>query len=407
MLKRVYLLFLLLTPTLFVKAQEAVAPDLEAKTALLDAIARELRRSAISFGSDFTQWDLHREKHWQVIEASQTEKAFVDAVNDALEEFDISHLRLASDRRHALSESGKAIGLGILGKETEEGYRVLLAIPESPGFLAGLRPGDLILSVNGKTEVTTDNLRGKTGLEKMLVWQRGQEELLATVTTATFSWVLPNELTWVRPDIALISVHSFSEVAYDRRQIESLFIQASKAKGIIVDLRGNLGGEISHVQHLLGQLLPRKTGVMNLITRKKLDKYRRKNPNTAISAQALPKKLGTMLKPMRGKTKRKPYKGKVVVLADSLNGSGGELFPAIIQEKGRGVVIGNTTRGAVLGSSTVKLDGFRLTRPFLEVLTFKNTRLEKVGVVPDIEVSHDKVIDLDHLVSLALEHWTK
>jgi carboxyl-terminal processing protease len=84
----------------------------------------------------------------------------------------------------------------------------------------------------------------------------------------------------------------------------------------------------------------------------------------------------------------KGYKGKLAVLVDTYSASAADIFPAAIQEHRRGIIIGTRSSGALIGSKVAYLPrGYRLTHPFVEVLTSQGNRLESNGVVPDIELN--------------------
>jgi carboxyl-terminal processing protease len=70
--------------------------------------------------------------------------------------------------------------------------------------------------------------------------------------------------------------------------------------------------------------------------------------------------------------------------------SGGELYPAVAQELKRAVIVGERTRGAVIGSRAVELpDGGAIRIGIFDMTTPGGARLEKVGVIPDVPVDID------------------
>jgi S1-C subfamily serine protease len=64
----------------------------------------------------------------------------------------VSFLLQGNENRHAVSD-GAATAAGIFLDDTEPGYRIGSVAPESPAALAGIRPGDRLLSI-GNTAVT-------------------------------------------------------------------------------------------------------------------------------------------------------------------------------------------------------------------------------------------------------------
>lgn len=82
-----------------------------------------------------------------------------------------------------------------------------------------------------------------------------------------------------------------------------------------------------------------------------------------------------------------PYQGKVVILVDELSGSSSEEFAGGMQAIGRATIVGNRTAGKVLTMEVMPLpDGAVLIYPDSQTRTSKNEILEGKGVTPDIEV---------------------
>jgi carboxyl-terminal processing protease len=81
------------------------------------------------------------------------------------------------------------------------------------------------------------------------------------------------------------------------------------------------------------------------------------------------------------------YRGRIFVLTDRYTGSAAEVFASAIQESGRGVVVGQQSKGGVLGATHYKLpNGFDLHVALMDYHTAKGTRLEGRGVIPDVAV---------------------
>ena len=51
------------------------------------------------------------------------------------------------------------------------------------------------------------------------------------------------------------------------------------------------------------------------------------------------------------------YDGTLIVFVDGRSGSGGEHFPAVIQDNGRGTVIGTPSAGRVLAGENDEISG--------------------------------------------------
>jgi len=105
------------------------------------------------------------------------------------------------------------------------------------------------------------------------------------------------------------------------------------------------------------------------------------------------------------------YRGKVGILVDDLSGSASEVFATVLQENGRAMVLGRTSYGGVLNSTTEQLPtGGTLQYPHSDMRTPKGRRIEGAGVVPDIAVElrrADLLAGKDTVIEKAIEVLTK
>jgi carboxyl-terminal processing protease len=136
------------------------------------------------------------------------------------------------------------------------------------------------------------------------------------------------------------------------------------APGLVIDLRGNGGGEGRVVQEITGNFFTRETHAGSMRTR-----------------SAPPQKSYARPAP-------DPYRGPVVVIVDEESASASETFTAFMQEAGRARVVGRQTAGSTLGRSGFKglKGGGRLRFSTRSYVTPAGRELEGVGVTPDVSV---------------------
>lgn len=152
-------------------------------------------------------------------------------------------------------------------------------------------------------------------------------------------------------------------------EVDRLIGEAKGKSALILDLRGNPGGYVVTLEKLAGYFFEENKKIADLKGRKKED-------------------------PQMAKTEgSKVFKGKVVVMLDSSSGSAAEIFGRLMQLEGRGIVVGDTSAGAVMqsdytgfdaGSETSIQYGMNLTH--FDVIMSDGKSIEHVGVVPDIKV---------------------
>lgn len=82
------------------------------------------------------------------------------------------------------------------------------------------------------------------------------------------------------------------------------------------------------------------------------------------------------------------YTGRLIVLVDEESGSATENFAALIQESGRGVIVGRRTCGCLTRSSYESIKGGgRLQWSRALIRTIKGKKIEGAGVTPDRTVA--------------------
>ncbi|MCX7757726.1 MAG: PDZ domain-containing protein [candidate division WOR-3 bacterium] len=74
--------------------------------------------------------------------------------------------------------------LGVITEESEKGLQIIEVVPESPAEIAGLKPGDVVLEINGKKTTTPEELRKIIGQFRpgeeveFKVLKEGEEKLI-------------------------------------------------------------------------------------------------------------------------------------------------------------------------------------------------------------------------------------
>jgi C-terminal processing protease CtpA/Prc len=165
-------------------------------------------------------------------------------------------------------------------------------------------------------------------------------------------------------DVAYVSFSTFIPPVDER------FSQAldgmMDARGLVIDIRGNPGGQHQVGEAIAARLVKRKTLFSLFRYRDRLEKV--------------------LVRP-HGKT----FTGPVVVLIDGQNASASERFAACLQSIGRAVVVGERSRGAVGPSDVLTLpNGTTLLYLTCQSMTPDGTVLEGRGVIPDIVVAPER-----------------
>ena len=376
----------------------------EQKEQVIKSISEVVTQRMFVPGVDFSKWPENLEKHKADLDKATDDRGFALAINRALREFGLSHVRLRTPQAGAQRRSGPStVGLGIQAQKEEVGGLLILAIvPKSPAAEAGLEQGDFILEVDGKAPESPAVLSGEADSKVSLkVKKKAGETIVLELTRKSFSTARVDSLTWNGEDAAVLKVHSFSR-GYNRENIEKLCQEAAKAKYLVLDLRSNGGGATNNLIHLLGLLLPVETNVGVFVSRRTYQDYEKENP-------AGPKDVVSVANwaPRKYRTKKEgvdPFKGKVAVLINRGSASASEICAAALRECAASPIVGSKSAGAVLASTYARLAlGWELQYPVTDYVTIKGVRLEGNPLQPDYETPANPDSKEDVVLAKALE----
>jgi carboxyl-terminal processing protease len=127
---------------------------------------------------------------------------------------------------------------------------VVAPIPGSPAFRAGLRPGDVIVKVNGRstegmdTHQVAEKLKGPKGTEvHITVTREGYDQPLEfDITRDEISQQSVDDTFIVKPGIGYIHINRFNENTNEELSAALKNLGEKNLQGLILDLRNNPGG---------------------------------------------------------------------------------------------------------------------------------------------------------------------
>jgi carboxyl-terminal processing protease len=192
-----------------------------------------------------------------------TNSNFLGAIPGMLRTLD-PHSNFFDPRAFAMlreDQEGRYFGVGMSiqsrpGKMGKLVTYVVAPIPGSPAFKAGLRPGDVIEQVNGKSAIGVDSsLREQTDkVAKMLKGPRGTivhvtvsrqgatKPLSFTITRGEITQPSVDDVFMVKPRVGYIHISRFNETTNTELSQALRKLDARRMDGLILDLRGNPGG---------------------------------------------------------------------------------------------------------------------------------------------------------------------
>lgn len=292
------------------------------------------------------------------------------------------------------STSGKYVGIGaVLTQEKDTGIIVMTHIfKDSPAMEAGLKDNDILYLVEGK-EVTGEdlsgvvsNIRGEEGTSVNLTVLRGEDkdEIEVSVKRAKVETETV-ESKMLSDDIGYISISEFDEVTYDQYMEHLEALEKQNAKGLVIDLRNNPGGNLATVCGILDQMLPEGMIVYTEDKNGKKQEYTSDEENQ--------------------------YEKPLVVLVNGYSASASEIFAGAIQDYGLGKIIGTQTYGKGVVQKIFPLeDGTCVKLTVSEYFTPNGRNINEKGITPDVEVEYqadEKNPDADNQLEKAVEELKK
>lgn len=273
------------------------------------------------------------------------------------------------------SISGDFVGIGVYIEE-KDGYILIISpIEGSPGERAGLRPGDLIVSVDGKdirglsADQASNLIRGEIGTRVRIgIKRNGVKEILYFDITRDLIEINPVYYEILEDTIGYIRISRFNDNTVDNVELALGVMDNRNITNIILDLRNNPGGYLQEVIDILKNFVPKGPIVHIKYGDGTLDTYSSTLEKT---------------------------KYNLAVLVNEGSASASEIFAGAIQDTGVGRVIGTQTYGKGTVQNIIPLfngDGIKLT--IAEYLTPNKRSIDGVGIVPDIIVE-EEILNFD------------
>lgn len=204
-------------------------------------------------------------------------------------------------------------------------------------------------------------------------------------------------VTWRRleGDLGYIRIDSFVESPVERDRIDAAFAELSDTRGMVIDLRGNGGGNLGLGMRLGDHLFPANTSAGLFATRKGMDaagvpsmdrlsisSYRAFDGYALDQFQAVLAEAGAVSLVTGGRAPL--YAAPVALLIDAESASTSEAMAAVMKESRRARLFGATTAGSMLSSRPFPVeDGYVLRVAFADFRTPGGAVAEEVGVAPD------------------------
>ncbi|HEY1340003.1 MAG TPA: S41 family peptidase, partial [Bryobacteraceae bacterium] len=234
------------------------------------------------------------------------------------------------DYRNLLEEQhGQYFGVGMTVSPRNDKTVVMAPFPGSPAYKAGIRPGDVIVSVNDKstaglnTTEVADLLKGPRGTQvKIVVSREGAPDYVSfTVTRDEISRKSVQDAFWLKPGTAYMKIISFGDNTAREMDDNLHRLGENNVKGMILDLRDNPGGLLNQAVSVSDHFLQRGQLIVSHHGRSSSEKsYFATNGNHGRNYP-------------------------IVVLVNRFTASAAEIVSGALQDHDRAWILGETTFG--------------------------------------------------------------
>ncbi|MCL1958687.1 MAG: S41 family peptidase [Spirochaetes bacterium] len=259
-------------------------------------------------------------------------------------------------------------------------------IEDTPGWRAGINPGDYIIEINGiPTEtISMDEvlgmLRGAPGEQVKLVIKRGEKmEFPLTLTRAVIE--VPTVKHAMIGDTGYLKLLTFTPMTAERSIMAINDFIANDYKYLILDLRNNYGGLLNSAVDISNLFLE---GGLVVRTRSRIPSENRElnaKRYTLVSANI-----------------------PVIVLINRGSASASEIVAGALKDRGRAYLVGENTfgKGSVQQVFPLNNNGVRIT--VARYYTPSDANIDKIGIPPDRavnfpEYTEENAAELNNLIN--------
>ncbi|WP_457677616.1 S41 family peptidase [Thermovibrio sp.] len=315
------------------------------------------------------------------VEKKEPKVLFEGAIQGMLNKLDPHCTLFTPDqlKEFEVETSGEFGGLGIQITKTKDGKLLIIApIEDTPAYRAGIKPGDIIVKIDGK-KVTPEMtlmeavklMRGKPGTKITIwIWRKGWSEPKPfTITRAIIKIqsvkykILPGDIGYIR-----FTMFQRNSVGEFKKALKAL-MKDKNLQGIIVDVRNNPGGLLDSAVAISDFFLPK--GDLIVYTKGRI-------PESI-------KKYYSIHEPVI------PVNIPVVMLVNGGTASAAEILTGALRYNDRAIVVGEKTFGKGSVQTLYPLDmGYAIKITTAKYYMPNHKCIDGKGIEPDIVVKLSK-----------------
>jgi len=236
-------------------------------------------------------------------------------------------------------QRGQYYGVGMKVGSRENRTVVIAPFVDSPAAKAGLHPGDLLMTVNGKdtlglrTDEVADLLKGPKGTTAQVAVRRDGAKDYLSFSVIRDSIPRPSvpDAFWLKPGIMYMFIEHFNETTSKEMEAHFKRLGEQNVKGLILDLRENPGGLLNEGIAVADHFLEKGQTIVS--HRGRASAERSYAARTGNGGKNYP----------------------IVVVVNRNSASASEIVSGALQDHDRALIFGETTFGKGLVQSVFQL----------------------------------------------------
>lgn len=305
------------------------------------------------------------------VDEIEEEKLVEGAYKGIFDALDIHSTYYTPEEYHDFetSTSGVFGGTGVHITMRDQEVYVISAIEGTPADRAGIKAGDIIVSVDDtdikgySLEKVADMIRGDIGTRvKLGVKREGEKDILYFDLVREEIKVSPVSSRVLEEGVGYLRISSFNGNTEENVQKALKEFDEQGVKGIIVDLRNNPGGLLDEVEKVAQHFVPQGP-IVHI--------QKRNGERTTYTSDL------------------REQKYRLVVLVDGGSASASEIFAGAVQDTKVGTIVGTQTFGKGTVQSIIPLtNGGAMKLTIAKYLTPNGRVIDGEGIIPDVVVDN-------------------
>jgi carboxyl-terminal processing protease len=333
--------------------------------------------------------DAIQDDFYKKVDDGQIEQGSLKGMVEGLDDRFSNYLTPKETQQFQQSVQGRFEGVGMNVDQDKRGLRVLNVFEGSPAERGGIKKGDFITEVDGRSiaglsaDVATARIKGPSGssVSLELVDPESFEPRTVKLKRARIEIPITTGRIVERngKKLGIVTLSTFSEGAHGlvRKEIDELLDKG--AEGILLDLRGNGGGLLNEAV-LVGSVFIEDGLIVSTNGRTKSE--RKYDAVGGAIDEDVP----------------------VVVLVDRGTASASEIVSGAIKDRGRGTVVGTRTFGKGVFQEVQPLsNGGLLDITVGQYFLPDGENIGDKGVKPDVKARDDADTERDEALPIALD----